>query len=92
MATKDITDRQVVAAYEEAMKQRAASTGRDPFCPWPEDVLSVTTGQPYKVCYRAMERACDRGLVEYGVSLHAGWLTEKGKELLAAPLKALVPS
>lgn len=50
--------------------------------PWPYEALAASTGQPEKVCYRAMERAERRGLIEYGVSLRTGWLTEAGKALL----------
>ena len=50
--------------------------------PWPYETLAARTGQPEKVCYRAMERAERRGLIEYGVSLRTGWLTEAGKALL----------
>jgi len=35
-----------------------------------------------KVCYRAMERAESHGLIDYGVSLRSGWLTNKGILLL----------
>lgn len=50
---------------------------------FPYDYLSEWTGYPEKVCYAAMERAVDHDLIEYGVSLRTGWLTEKGKSVLA---------
>lgn len=75
MATKDITDLQVCQAYEAYWNDRSR---------WPYDFLMEWTGQPEKVCYRAMERACDRDLIDYGTSLRSGFLTEKGKALLAA--------
>lgn len=75
MARKDITDKQVCEAYEQYGKN--VSNGIRPLA-W----LIFKTGEPEKVCWRAMERACDRGLVEYGVSLNVGWLTERGKEML----------
>ena len=77
MATKHVTDLQVCAAYAE---YNADPERRE----WPYEILQRTTGQPEKVCYRAMERACDRDLIEYGVSLRTGWLTDAGKALLAA--------
>ena len=74
MATKDITDAQVVQAVIDArvggLKQ------------WPYDLLMERTGQPFKVCYAAMERACDRDYIEYGVSLRTAWPTPKGEALL----------
>lgn len=83
MATKDITDKQVIEAYGE---YHEAKKGRTSFIEeefeWPYDILHRTTGQPVKVCYRAMERAEERGYIEYGVSLRTGWITDKGKELL----------
>lgn len=64
MARKDVTDAQVVAAYEAP---RAAGSFVD-------QVLMEATGQPRKVCLAAMERAWRRGLVDYGVSLRSGWV------------------
>jgi hypothetical protein len=37
---------------------------------------------PEKVCLAAMDRACNRDLIEYGVSLRSAWPTEKGKQLI----------
>lgn len=72
MATKDISDKQVCLAYAEAKKQHE----------YPYIILQRITGQPEKVCLGAMERACKRNYIEYGVSLRTGWLTEKGLSLL----------
>ena len=44
-------------------------------------------GCPEKVIYAAMERAYDRGLIEYGVSLRSGWLTDEGKEKIRVEMK-----
>ncbi|NBW17354.1 MAG: hypothetical protein EBR82_56180 [Caulobacteraceae bacterium] len=78
MAVKDISDVQVARAYDEFKKGWDVKPLR-----YPEDFLNEWTGQPYKVCLRAMERAERRGLIEYGVSLHCGWLTEKGQKILS---------
>ena len=75
MATKDLTDKQVL----EAMRDSKATH----FTLWPYELLAQRTGQTEKVCYRAMERADAHGLIEYGVSLRTGWLTQKGEALLA---------
>jgi len=48
-----------------------------------DQLLVKWTGEPIKVCNRAMERAEDHGLIKSGVSLRTAWLTPKGKELLA---------
>jgi hypothetical protein len=74
MATKDITDRQVVEAYRD--RERGVD-------PWPYELLAAKTREPEKVCYRACERAERRGLLEYGTSLRSGWITEAGRDLLA---------
>ena len=74
MSTKDVTDLDVCRAYVDA---RAVEFRRYPY-----QFLAERTGQPEKVCYRAMERADRHGLIEYGVSLRTGWLTEKGLALL----------
>lgn len=46
------------------------------------DILAESTGQPYKVCLRAMERTVRKGLIDYGVSIKGAWLTKKGRERL----------
>lgn len=75
MAMKDISDKQVCQAIED---DRAGN-----FEYYAYDLLMQRTGQPFKVCYRAMERACDRNFIEYGVSLRTGWVTDGGKNLIA---------
>lgn len=39
-----------------------------------------------KVVCRKMERLADKKYIEYGVSPRTGWLTEKGKTMLAASI------
>ena len=73
MATKDISDKQVCEAVRDS---RVAN-----FSPWPYELLSDRTGQCQKVCFRAMERAYDRGYLEYGTSLRTAWVTKEGEEL-----------
>lgn len=74
MATKDVTDKMVCAAVAQWRADRGG--------PWPYEILMSQTGEPFKVCYRAMER-CDRhGFIEYGVSLRTSWLTPDGEKLL----------
>ena len=72
MATKDITDLMVCQAYSDRNEKE-----------FPYDLLMARTNECFKVCYRAMERAYNRGYLECGVSLRSGWLTPKGKKLLA---------
>lgn len=98
MATKDISDVEVLRAVADF---RASEEMDRPVNPrqifgmakpeketrWPYVLLMERTGQPMKVCYRAMERADDRGLLEYGVSLRTAWITEKGRALLASAEK-----
>lgn len=76
MATKDISDKQVLLAV---LKSRLTD-----FTPWPYEILAAETGECEKVCFRAMERADRRGLLDYGVSLRTAWLTDKGKALVAS--------
>lgn len=77
MSTKDITDKQVVEAYRDSIEKRNMTQQS---C-WPEDILHERTGEHVKVCLRAMERAERRGLIEYGVSLRSGWMTDAGVKL-----------
>lgn len=74
MATKDISDRQVCEAFA-AYKQHGL--------PFADERLRQATGQPDKVLTAAMERAYGRRLIECGVTLRSGWLTDKGRALLA---------
>lgn len=74
MATKDVTDRMVCEAVAQWEAERDGV--------WSYDILEARTGQCFKVCYAALERAAERDLIEYGVSLRTAWLTDKGKALL----------
>jgi len=78
MSRKNIPDWLVCAAYVEAQKRHKATNN----IVFALDILMQWTGEPEKVCYVAMERADDRGYIDYGVSLRAGWVTDEGAELL----------
>lgn len=73
MALKDVSDIEVCRATQDWR-----DAGK-----FIHELLAERTGQPEKVCFRALERACRRDLVDYGVSMRTAWLTEKGKLLLA---------
>jgi hypothetical protein len=49
---------------------------------WSYELLQERTGECFKVCYRALERASKRGYLECGVSLRTSWVTTKGRQLL----------
>ena len=74
MAMKDITDLQVVRAQKQWRENKKG--------PWSYEILMAETGQPEKVCYRCLERACNRAFIDYGTSLRTAWLTPKGEALL----------
>ena len=78
MSVKDITDRQVCEVVELMARERL-HTGHLTML----GLLSDMTGQPEKVCWRAMERTCRRDLIDYGSSLNGAFLTPKGLALLA---------
>lgn len=88
MATKHITDIQVLRAYAEARLsrdiERSTPSHAGNRITWPEDLLQRWTGQPKKVCFSAMQRAHRRGYTDYGVSLRAGWITPEGHALIGA--------
>lgn len=73
MATKDISDVLVCTAI---------LSYRNEGLPFADERLRAMTGEAPKVCHAALERACDRGLIECGVSVRSGWLTEKGEAFL----------
>lgn len=75
MSVKNVTDEMVVKAVNDFRKSGMCG-------PYPYEALANLTGECEKVCYRAMERAERHGLIEYGVSLRTGWLTDKGIDLL----------
>lgn len=77
MATKDITDIQVCEAVRDTFDHAGRHIAS------PHTLLTERTGQPPKVCWKAIERACRRDLIDYGVGLTFPWLTDKGKQLLA---------
>ena len=79
MAMKDITDKQVLQAYKDSRDLR-----KNKNMVWPEELLMQRTGEPEKVCYRCMERAEDRGLIDSGVTTRSGWLTDEGEKLLSS--------
>lgn len=80
MKRADISDLEVLAAYHD--RDRHSD-------PWPYQILARKFGCCEKLAYRACQRACDHDLLDYGVSLRAGWITEKGQALLesAGPAK-----
>ena len=80
MKRKDITDKKVCEIYLQM--KNIPSSGERKFA---TELLMEATGAPEKVAYAAMMRAEDNRLIDCGVSLRSGWLTEKGKELLLTP-------
>lgn len=74
MATKDISDYQVVNAYASVNRAKGI---------YPDEILRKETNESLKVVCAAMARAAGRGYIQYGVSLRTGWLTPKGREFLA---------
>lgn len=70
----DITDLDVVRATHERIGSEFIT----------EELALMFPGCPAKVLYAAMERAEKNGLLECGVSLRSGWLTEAGRNLLEA--------
>jgi hypothetical protein len=72
---KDISDKQVCLAIKKYKDNLTDDK-------YPYDYLMEWTGAPFKVCYRAMERAYDREYTLFGVSLRTAWLTENGNKLI----------
>ncbi len=46
------------------------------------DRLEVMTGAPPKVILSKLHKLHRRGLIEYGVSIRTGFLTDEGKQVL----------
>lgn len=77
MATKDITDQQVVQACRDWFATSPAGPGS-------LARLVAMTEQPEKVCRSALGRASRRGLIDWGVSIDLAWPTPAGEQLLTA--------
>lgn len=68
MRTSDITDDQVIAACRAWHENPAGNSSIGN--------LMDATGAPRKVALRAMERASNRGLINWGVSINYAWPTD----------------
>lgn len=79
MATKDVPDKLVCKVVAE---RDAVPIGELRGVGCPLDILADMTGQPRKVCLRAMERSFRHGYLEYGISIRTAWLTEAGWQFL----------
>ncbi len=89
MKRSDITDKDVceaVALYQERMGKLPLFSESMNYVEFPYQTLAKKFNCDEKLAYSACERAVDRDLIEYGVSLRTGWLTEKGEAILNAPL------
>lgn len=71
MQRRDISDVHVCLAYIESERLSRKTLPEEILCQW-------FPAAPFKVAWAAMERACKRNLIEYGVNLRWGWLTEQG--------------
>jgi hypothetical protein len=71
---RDISDLEVCKMVDLYQKEKIKR--------FPYEQLALKFGASEKVAYSACERACKNGLIDYGVSLRTGWLTEKGEKFL----------
>jgi hypothetical protein len=71
MQRRDISDIHVCLAYIESERLDRKTLPEEILCQW-------FPLAPFKVVWAAMERASERGLIDYGVNLRWGWLTERG--------------
>lgn len=74
MKRRDISDVEVVRACRDGHPASLA-------------LLMERTGAPEKVASAAMERALDRRLIDYGVSLRTSWAEPAGLQLLDTPAR-----
>jgi len=75
MKRQDISNLEVCKAYQQYKKEQKE---------FPYEILAHKFSCDEKVAYSACERAAafPSNLIEYGVSLRTGWLTEKGEQLI----------
>lgn len=74
MKRSDIPTIEVMKAYHQYSTDRMGD--------FPTKILMDKFNAPEKLVYSAIRRDYDNGLIEFGVSLRSGWLTNKGVELL----------
>ena len=78
---KRITDRMAVMAQwewrEKMMRNEPVENARL--------TLSIMTERSVMDCEKALQRAADRGYLDYGVSLRTAWLTDAGLRLIGKP-------
>ena len=74
---KRVSDLDVLLAYIESREY----TDKNIWI-YPYDILQEKHGCCFKVAYRAMERACDRGLIDWGITLRSGFIITEGYDLL----------
>ena len=83
MGRKDITDKQVCEAYAEYEKQvRAVKNSDYSDVEFLYEILRRQTGRTDRECIKVIERADDKGLIEFGSSSPVIRLTDKGRALL----------
>ena len=48
------------------------------------DVLTALSGRDFDACWEAIEKAEEKGLVEFGSGLNEGWITSEGSKSIEA--------
>jgi len=71
----EISDRQVMAAVVKARRNKVQLID-------PAELLENATGEPQAACVACLERAVDKGLLNYGQDRKSCWLTLDGMRLL----------
>ena len=74
MKRSDIPTIEVMIAYKQYNDDRYGD--------FPTVILMKKFNAPEKLIYSAIQRDYDNDLIEFGVSLRTGWLTDKGLQLL----------
>jgi hypothetical protein len=89
MSRKHISTQQVLQAIADYRRQLDAYTKAAarheaplPTLDRPVALLMAWTGEPAKVCERAIDREERNGYIDSGVSVYIGWLTPKGEHAL----------
>ncbi len=75
---KRITDKMAVMAQWEWRERMTKGRNTKPA----KEMLWEATGRPRSDCLKALQRAADRGYLDYGVSLRTAWLTDAGLKLI----------
>ena len=78
MKRSDIPTIEVLKAYQKYDQNRYSESITE----FPTEMLMKKYNCSEKLVYSAIQRDYNNGLIEFGISIRTGWLTDKGIDIL----------